>query len=305
MKKITLVLLLSLFCTIGFAQNAVSLSGISASDFPFEIYTEPGTNMDPCSQSTPSNAFENGHGNLHLLLVANDFSVNPDETFTFEQVTFNILVQPGLTVDGADLYVYMDSGAAGPSVEVYSEFGVVPSSQNVVGTAFGFDVEENVFDFATPTELLGGPAGAVYWIALQIQYSGASSYLEGTSVLNTPNEGYLSQDGGVTWESISSVFVSDPFDGVITVSGDCATLGMNDNILSNVSIFPNPATDILNVKLPSNVEVISADLFDVLGKKTGVSFNNGELNVSGLAKGFYILNIKTSAGTLTEKIIKN
>ena len=81
-------------------------------------------------------------------------------------------------------------------------------------------------------------------------------------------------------------------------------LGVGNNELSQVSIFPNPASDVLNIKTPATVEVNSVAIYDVLGKRSNVSLANGQINVANLAKGVYILSLETSAGTLTEKIVK-
>ena len=86
--------------------------------------------------------------------------------------------------------------------------------------------------------------------------------------------------------------------------GLCNILGVDSNLLSQVSVFPNPAKDVLNVAIPSNIDVRSSQLFDILGKDTGVRLVDGQMNTSNLARGVYMLNIRTSAGTLTQKIIK-
>lgn len=90
---------------------------------------------------------------------------------------------------------------------------------------------------------------------------------------------------------------------VMNLVGD-TELSVDKNLLSQVSIYPNPASDILMVKLPSTVEVNNAVLYDVLGKNTGVTLVNGELNVSSLSRGVYILTLNTTAGTLTQKVVK-
>lgn len=92
---------------------------------------------------------------------------------------------------------------------------------------------------------------------------------------------------------------------VWNVTGDDNVAGVNDNLLSQVSVYPNPASDVLNVKVPATVEVTNAVLYDVLGKNTGVQLVNGSMNTADLARGVYILNINTSAGSLTEKVVKN
>ncbi|MAO10399.1 MAG: hypothetical protein CMC07_05825 [Flavobacteriaceae bacterium] len=303
MKKITLTIASLLVASVGFGQVSSALEDGNGNNSP-EIFMQQSPNLDPCSQSTPSNAIENGHGNLHLLIVANDFTVEPNETFTVEQLKFTILVTPGLTVEAADLTFYEDSGN-GPGAEITSETGIVPSNQAVVGSNFGFDAEENVFDLSTVVELEGGASGAVYWVGIQIQYAGDNSYLEGTSIVDTPNEGYYFDSGTGEFVAISVGFGSDPFDGVFEISGDCSALGVNDNALSQVSIYPNPSSGILNIETPASVEVNSVAVYDVLGKKSNVSLVNGQVNISNLANGVYILSMDTNAGTLTQKIVKN
>ncbi|WP_290628369.1 T9SS type A sorting domain-containing protein [Altibacter sp.] len=81
-------------------------------------------------------------------------------------------------------------------------------------------------------------------------------------------------------------------------------LGVEDNINNIASVYPNPAGDILNVKIPSNITVNEAKLYDILGKDTGLRLVNGTFDTSSLAKGIYMLNVKTSAGTLVDKIVK-
>jgi len=89
----------------------------------------------------------------------------------------------------------------------------------------------------------------------------------------------------------------------IIAKGD-TILSTNDYLLSQVSVYPNPASDVINISLPASVEVVSATLFDILGKNTGVTLNNGAINIASLAKGVYMLNIETNQGNITKKIMK-
>jgi len=79
-------------------------------------------------------------------------------------------------------------------------------------------------------------------------------------------------------------------------------LGLGDNDLVGATIFPNPATDVLNIAVSSNVELKSAVLFDVLGKNTGATLVNGSMNIADLAAGVYILNVETNNGAQTFKM---
>lgn len=82
------------------------------------------------------------------------------------------------------------------------------------------------------------------------------------------------------------------------------TLSVNEVLAGNVSVYPNPSSDVFNVQLPSNVVVNSSSLVDVLGKTTGVVYSNGQMNVSALAPGVYFLNLDTNFGSYTQKVVK-
>ena len=92
-------------------------------------------------------------------------------------------------------------------------------------------------------------------------------------------------------------------DWEISATGD-SVLGVNDNIADVIAIFPNPATDVINVRVPSDVTIEGVNVYDILGKDTGARLENGTINTSNFARGVYMLNVRTSAGTVTEKIIK-
>ncbi|MBZ0328147.1 MAG: T9SS type A sorting domain-containing protein [Altibacter sp.] len=90
---------------------------------------------------------------------------------------------------------------------------------------------------------------------------------------------------------------------VMNIVGD-EVLGVGDNALSKIAVYPNPASDVLNVSVPASLEVKGAILYDVLGKNTGIQLVNGTMNTSSLARGIYMLNVNTSAGTFTKKVVK-
>lgn len=52
---------------------------------------------------------------------------------------------------------------------------------------------------------------------------------------------------------------------VMTVTGQ-EPLSVGDNLADAISVFPVPAIDVLNVKVPSNIEVTEVTLHDLLGK---------------------------------------
>ena len=110
--------------------------------------------------------------------------------------------------------------------------------------------------------------------------------------------------GATAWTTFANLgldFASTAF----IIEGEPSSLGVNNNISELASVYPNPTNGILNVDIPSAINIISSKLYNLLVQDTGLRLINGTLNVSQLSKGLYILNVETSAGTLTQKVIKN
>lgn len=90
---------------------------------------------------------------------------------------------------------------------------------------------------------------------------------------------------------------------VMNVIGD-EVLSVGDNLSEVISIYPTPAVDVLNIKVPSNIEVSGITLYDILGKNTGATYSNGTVDVSNLSRGVYLLTVNTNEGTLTQRVVK-
>jgi len=73
---------------------------------------------------------------------------------------------------------------------------------------------------------------------------------------------------------------------------------------ANVSVYPNPVKNEINVSLPADVQVNNAVVVDMLGKSTPVSIHNGQMNLSNFSSGIYFLKLNTNKGEFTQKIVK-
>lgn len=88
--------------------------------------------------------------------------------------------------------------------------------------------------------------------------------------------------------------------------------GINDHVAANLalSVFPNPASNDLTIITEQQKEALTAEIVDLQGKiiKTQVLTNYSELinqnkiDVSGLAKGLYLLNLYSSSQKQALKI---
>ena len=125
----------------------------------------------------------------------------------------------------------------------------------------------------------------------------------GANDLGQNDPSYITSEGCALADPTNFANIGFPNTHIIlNLLGD-TNLSTDDFGLSQVSVYPNPVSDVLNIKVPSNIVLNEAMLFDALGRKVNVSNNNGVINVSDLSSGIYILNIETSVGELSKKII--
>jgi hypothetical protein len=79
----------------------------------------------------------------------------------------------------------------------------------------------------------------------------------------------------------------------------------NKSTTVNVNFFPNPVSDILNIKTNSIHPIQSISIFDLLGKHIkSQTITTSTIDVSDLNPGIYILRVNTSGTIYTTKFIK-
>ncbi len=84
-----------------------------------------------------------------------------------------------------------------------------------------------------------------------------------------------------------------------------ANLSQDEFLKESITIFPNPVSEVLNIK-SSSIPIEKVKVYDINGRLAlEINSNSSEINVSALQKGVYILNAETSAGILREKLVKN
>lgn len=83
-----------------------------------------------------------------------------------------------------------------------------------------------------------------------------------------------------------------------------AALSVKDAVKNDIklSIYPNPATDIVKITTPNKIKHV--EVYNMSGKREDATFNGDQVNVSRLADGVYLLNVETEGRNFTEKFIK-
>lgn len=88
-----------------------------------------------------------------------------------------------------------------------------------------------------------------------------------------------------------------------------STLGTEEHLASKLSVYPNPATDVINISNPQNLAINGVMVTDLNGRTiiNQESTNDAETRVylNGISAGIYSIQINTDKGTSTQKVIKN
>jgi hypothetical protein len=86
-----------------------------------------------------------------------------------------------------------------------------------------------------------------------------------------------------------------------------SVLGTNDFLSSNFSVFPNPVNNVINFSNDANAVVSLVEMADLNGrviKSQKVNATEGQISVSDLATGMYMMKITTDQGIAVKKIVK-
>jgi photosystem II stability/assembly factor-like uncharacterized protein len=135
-----------------------------------------------------------------------------------------------------------------------------------------------------------------------------------------------SNDDGASWEvlgvNLPSVVVNDlyiheasemMFAGTygrssykIDLSGNI--LSLNDNsIISEVIIYPNPASEYVQVTIPELIANVSVIIHDALGRKVMqqeiTNTNSVRMDLNGISRGIYYVSISEGKNSVTKKLI--
>ena len=163
---------------------------------------------EPCDISNPGNNFETGIPNFGGIIAANDFIVS--NNFSLMQINLSLFHQVEATINTVMLTYYEDAGGE-PGALIGAET-LIPSSQSVVGSNFGFNVSEVLLDIS-PVNFTEG----TYWIGTSVVSStGGLTAWETTSATTIGVSSVISEDEGVSWG------IANRGDGVFTLSGICS-----------------------------------------------------------------------------------
>ncbi len=117
-------------------------------------------------------------------------------------------------------------------------------------------------------------------------------------------EGFIVQYGFAVTGPPADPATEDSLGSV--VMGDESTAGIDDQDLITLNMFPNPASDVLNISAQNTINTV--EIYNVLGQKVirmNVEDTSAEINVSNLNAGIYLIKYEINNRTSTKKFVKN
>jgi hypothetical protein len=136
----------------------------------------------------------------------------------------------------------------------------------------------------------------------KVTYNGPGFNSTITSVSSTPIALHFNVSLPAGTNPAASV---STFDNILLKSVPTAAfLSTDEKNISEAgfSIFPNPSTDYLNIKI--NTKYAEVYIYDASGIRTNAKVENNQVDVRNLTQGVYVLGVKTEKGLLTQKFIK-
>lgn len=295
-------------------QYLPSISGVSAtskmSDVHNNVMSQPGgssyfTNADTMNANVIFNSrltYDKGSAIVHMLR----YMVNNDSTF------FNVVrgfqnTYAGSTASVIDMKNYFEANTGLDLTQFFNQwyYGQGYPTFNVkwnhVGGSFFIktvqtqSMPSSVPLFITPMDyrvVRGGYPDTVMRL----------THAQLTENYTIPLSG-----------TVSAVFL-DPANWVLnkvvgpTKDATLGVTGLEENLIADAFIGPNPTSDALNINLYSNDKAL-LEVLDISGKlifKNEIQ-SHAEYNVSNYANGIYTVNIKTLKGELIKstKVVKN
>ena len=115
-----------------------------------------------------------------------------------------------------------------------------------------------------------------------------------------PNDPYIRLNVGQQAAGIEPIdLLQDLYDEFLAVG--------ENRLMNKIQMFPNPASNVLNVKIDPTVSVTSYNIYDLSGKVVLSQNSNAtttSFNVSSFSQGLYFLNVKTEQGEVSLRFVK-
>jgi hypothetical protein len=87
------------------------------------------------------------------------------------------------------------------------------------------------------------------------------------------------------------------------INEPCTVLSIDDFVLNNLKLSPNPTSNIVNIETTTVITKI--EVYNILGSKINMVENSNSVDLSNFESGMYLLKIVSNDATITKRVIKN
>lgn len=256
---------------------------------------------------------------------ANDCKTISTTSIASSTIPYSMGFEPGedysnwkienLNSDGSFWYIdeYTDLAHTGDWFAVYEYNPLMNANDWLITTCI--DLDENETYKLSFWTVVGEWSGTVYPEKMKVAFGTAPTSTAMTNVIvDLPNMNHTTYQETVanfTVPSTGTYYIgfhaySDAdmfYIALDDIMIDIST-GIQTNIINNITIFPNPAQDIIQVISNENINKI--EVYTTTGQlvyMTSVDELQHRLNVSSFADGLYFIKVITSTGTSTKQIM--
>jgi hypothetical protein len=184
--------------------------------------------------------------------------------------------------------------SAGFSGTAYTEYWKIWIDYNQNGT------------FETSEEMVSGSSSSS--ATLSSTFTVPTSALVGTTRMRVSMKYNAAQTACETFSygEVEDYTVNIGGTAITTIAAAKTTIDLgNESSISDVIVYPNPATTILNVRMTDS-RAGTYKLINFLGQQVGAGeLSPSGINVSALGTGVYILEVNDGQKTVTNKFVKN
>ncbi len=153
-------------------------------------------------------------------------------------------------------------------------------------------------DLSQHTALTFLNCGASQLTSLDLR-NGTNTNVTSFSAGGNPNLTCIFVDDAIyssaNWTGIdaASTFVED--------EAGCELLSIHDIELVNFSVYPNPATNVININ--ALTQLTKVEIYSLLGTKVFETSKTKQIDISSLSAGVYIINAHTKNAKASAKIV--
>ncbi len=254
-----------------------------------------------------------------------NYGNNKNYTMTFKPGNDNAVLQVRFnefsTESGWDfLYIYDGSSTSSTQIGKYSgneNPGTITATNAEGALTFKFTSDQNTTSsgwVATIACIFTNPLQVEVTADPEVINEGESAQLKATATGGSGEYTYSWEPA----ESLNNPFIAEPIatpglpttykvtvsDGTNTVEGevfiDIRDLGISENDLQNIMVYPNPAKSVLNIEGRCDYR-----LTNCLGQTIAEGCNESktQIDLSGISEGIYFLNLSDGSNCRTQKIV--